>query len=94
MKPAYLYPGKPWQNGYLKNFNEKFLDECLDQELLLSRVEDQVVANWWRRIYNWECPHRSLEGGYHPLELESPRAPGTNSPGVPKSGVRSIGVHP
>jgi putative transposase len=62
VEPAYIEPGKPWQNGYIESFNGKFRDECLDQELFLSKVEAQVVADWWRQIYNWERPHRRLKG--------------------------------
>jgi putative transposase len=62
VEPAYIEPGKPWQNGYIESFNGKFRDECLDQELFLSKVEAQVVVDWWRQIYNWERPHRSLKG--------------------------------
>jgi putative transposase len=62
VEPAYIEPGKPWQNGYIESFNGKFRDECLSQELFLSKMEAQVVVDWWRQVYNWERPHRSLKG--------------------------------
>jgi hypothetical protein len=32
-------------------------DECLFKELFLSKVEAQVVADWWRRFYNVDRLH-------------------------------------
>jgi putative transposase len=62
VEPVNIEPGKTWHNGYIESFNGKFRDECLDQELFLSKVEAQVVVDWWRQAYNWERPHRSLKG--------------------------------
>ena len=62
VQPVYIDPGSPWQNGYIESFNGKFRDECLNQELFLSKVEAQVVVDWWRQIYNGERPHRRLRG--------------------------------
>ena len=62
VQPVYIDPGSPWQNGYIESFNGKFRDECLNQEVFLSKVEAQVVVDWWRQIYNGERPHRSLRG--------------------------------
>lgn len=67
VKVVYIEPGSPWQNGYIESFNGKFRDECLNEEVFLSRTEAQVVADWWRRVYNWERPHSSL-GGKTPAE--------------------------
>ena len=62
VKVVYIEPGSPWQNGYIESFNGKFRDECLNQEIFLSRREAQVVVDWWRQVYNWERPHSSLKG--------------------------------
>jgi transposase InsO family protein len=62
VQPVYIEPGNPWQNGYIESFNSKFRDECLNEEVFLSRTEAQVVVDWWRRVYNWERPHRALKG--------------------------------
>jgi putative transposase len=65
---AHTDPGSPWQNGFNESFNGKFRDECLNQEVFLSRIEAQVVVEWWRRSYNEERPHSSL--GYRtPAEV-------------------------
>jgi len=63
----YISPGSPWQNGFIESFNGKFRDECLNQEIFLSKAEAQVVVDWWRQVYNWERPHSSL-GGKTPME--------------------------
>ena len=66
--PMYVDPGSPWQNGYAESFNGTFRRECLDREAFGSRLELQVVANWWRRYYNDHRPHSSL--GYRtPTEV-------------------------
>jgi transposase InsO family protein len=62
VQPVYIDPGSPWQNGYIESFNGKLRDECLNQEIFLSKVEAQVVVDWWRQVYNWERPHRGLKG--------------------------------
>jgi putative transposase len=59
--PVNLEPRTPWQNGFIESCNGKFRDECLEQELFLSKVEAQVVVEWWRQVYNWERLHRSLK---------------------------------
>jgi len=50
------------QPVYIESFNGKFRDECLNEELFLTKTEAQVVVDWWRQVYNWERPHRSLNG--------------------------------
>jgi len=65
----YIEPGSPWQNGFIESFNGKFRDECLNQEVFLSKAEAQVVVDWWRQVYNWERPHSSL-GGKTPMEAK------------------------
>jgi putative transposase len=71
--PMYIDPGSPWQNGFAESFNGTFRRECLDREAFGSRLELQVVADWWREYYNDHRPHSSL--GYRtPSEvLDLPR---------------------
>ncbi len=69
--PMYIDPGSPWQNGYAESFNGTFRRECLNREAFGSRLELQVVANWWREYYNDHRPHSSL--GYRtPTEASEP----------------------
>jgi putative transposase len=54
-------PGKPWQNGSDESFNGKFRDECLSMEWFRTRAEAKVVIEQWRRHYNADRPHSSLD---------------------------------
>ena len=58
--PMYIDPGSPWQNGFAESFNGTFRRECLDREAFGSRLELQVVANWWQTYYNEHRPHSSI----------------------------------
>jgi putative transposase len=61
IKPLFIEPGKPWQNGKGESFNGKLRDECLSQEWFSSVREAQVIIENWRKFYNEERPHSSLE---------------------------------
>ena len=82
---AHTEPGSPWQNGFIESFNGKFRDECLNQEVFLSRVEAQVVVEWWRRSYNEERPHSAL-GGKTPAEVAAAHRGMYTYPGGENSG--------
>ena len=66
IKPVFIEPGSPWENGFVESFHGKLRDECLNEEILWSRAEAQVVLDWYRHVYNRERPHRSL--GYRTPE--------------------------
>ena len=70
IKPLFIAPGKPWQNGKGESFNGKLRDECLSREWFSSVKEAQVVIEGWRKFYNEERPHSSLEY-LTPLEFKS-----------------------
>ena len=61
IKPVFIEPGKPWQNGKCESFNGKLRDECLSREWFSSVKEAQVVIENWRKFYNEERPHSSLK---------------------------------
>jgi len=61
IKTIYIDPGCPWQNGYVESFHARLRQECLDRELLYTLTEARVVIEDWRRYYNTERPHRSLQ---------------------------------
>lgn len=61
IKPFFIEPGKPWQNGKGETFNGKLCDECLSWEWFSSVKEAQVMIEKWRKFYNEERPHSSLE---------------------------------
>ncbi|MDQ3711589.1 MAG: IS3 family transposase [Acidobacteriota bacterium] len=70
IKPLFIEPGKPWQNGKGESFNGKLRDECLSREWFSSVKEAQVMIEGWRKFYNEERPHSSLEY-LTPLEFKS-----------------------
>jgi len=70
IKPLFIEPGKPWQNGKCESFNGKLRDELLSREWFSSVREAQVVIEGWRQFYNTERPHSSL-GYLTPLEFKS-----------------------
>lgn len=64
INPAYIEPGKPWQNGFAESFHARLRDEFLDGEVFLTVREAQVRLDAWRRYWNEERLHSSL--GYVP----------------------------
>jgi putative transposase len=73
VKPLFIHPGSPWENGYCESFNGKMRYELLDGEIFYSLVEAQVLIERWRQHYNTVRPHMSL-GGRPPVpETTTPR---------------------
>jgi len=64
IKPLFIEPGSPWENGYIESFNGKMRDELLAREIFYSLKEAQVLIEMWRRQYNTIRPHSAL--GYRP----------------------------
>ena len=64
VKPLFIEPGSPWENGYIESFNGKMRDELLMGEIFYSLKEAQVLIEMWRKHYNTVRPHSSL--GYRP----------------------------
>jgi putative transposase len=69
VKPLFIHPGSPWENGYCESFNGKFRDEFLNGEIFYTLKEAQILAEQWRRKYNTVRPHSSL--GYKPPAPEA-----------------------
>lgn len=63
VQTVYSDPGSPWQNAYAESFNGRLRDECLNMEWFRNVHEARVVIGAWRRQYNEDRPHSSLE--YH-----------------------------
>ncbi len=70
IKPIFIEPGKPWQNGKGESFNGRLRDECLSREWFSSVKEAQTVIEGWRKFYNEKRPHSSL-GYLTPKEFKS-----------------------
>ena len=71
LKPLFIEPGSPWENGYVESFNGKmresglFCDhELLNREIFYTLREAQILIERWRKDYNHFRPHSSL--GYCP----------------------------
>ena len=60
VKPIYIHPGSPWENGYCESFNGKMRYELLGGEIFYSLKEAQVLIERWRKHYNTVRPHMSL----------------------------------
>jgi transposase InsO family protein len=69
VKPLFIAPGSPWENGYIESFNGKMRDELLRREIFYSLKEAQVMLEDWRWHYNTSRPHSSL--GYKPPAPET-----------------------
>jgi putative transposase len=61
IQTLYIKPGSPWQNARGESFNGRLRDECLNVEWFNNLAEAKVVVERWRRHYNEERPHSSLE---------------------------------
>ncbi len=69
VKPLFIEPGSPWENGYIESFNGKFRDELLNGEIFDTILEARILTEQWRREYNTIRPHSSL--GYRPPAPEA-----------------------
>ena len=58
--PAFIAPGRPWQNGYVESFHGKLRDECLNREWFHDVRAARVIIERWRSFYNHQRPHSAL----------------------------------
>jgi putative transposase len=70
----FIRPGKPMDNGHIESFNGKVRDECLNQSAFVSLADARDSLERWRRDYNRERPHSSLNW-LSPEEYEKRRQP-------------------
>jgi putative transposase len=69
----FIEPGKPVQNAFIKSFNGRFRDECLNQHWFASIRHARREIESWRVHYDLQRPHSSL--GYKtPNEFATERA--------------------
>jgi putative transposase len=57
---AHIQPGKPTQNGHVESFNGRLREECLNVSWFQNLFEARQKIAAWRREYNEERPHSSL----------------------------------
>lgn len=53
-------PGKPTDNAFIESFNGTFRDECLNQAWFTSLNEARNLIEQWRKEYNGQRIHSSL----------------------------------
>ena len=58
--PLLIQAGKPTQNAYIESFNGKLRDECLNEHWFRSLHQARKIIAAWRRDYNEQRPHSSL----------------------------------
>ena len=75
IKPLFIEPGRPWENGYIESFNGKMRDELLNGEIFYTLKEAIIIIEMWRKEYNTIRPHSSL--GYQPPVPEAILIPST-----------------
>ena len=60
VKPLFIKPGSPWENGFIESFNGKMRDEFLNGEIFYSLKEAEILLEQWRLEYNTVRPHSAL----------------------------------
>jgi putative transposase len=56
----HIQPGKPTQNGHVESFNGRLREECLNVSWFQNLFDARRKIAAWRREYNEERPHSSL----------------------------------
>jgi putative transposase len=56
----YIPPGQPWKNGFIKSFNNRPRDECLNGNQFNSLLHAQVAIGDWKNE-NYNRRHSSLD---------------------------------
>lgn len=69
VRPIYIEPGSPWENGFIESLNGRMRDEFLNGEIFFTLTEAKVLIERWRHYYNTKRPHSSL--GYRPPAPET-----------------------
>jgi len=79
----HIQPGKPTQNGRIESFHGRLREECLRVSWFQNLFDARRKIGAWRRDYNEERPHSSLEYrtpkefaaaqavGFYPAEREA-----------------------
>jgi len=57
----HIRPGRPSENSFVESFNGRFRDECLNEHWFLNLQDAQDKIEYWRRSYNEQRPHSSLQ---------------------------------
>ena len=57
----HIQPGRPMQNGHVESFNGKLRDECLNISWFRNLFDARRQISAWKREYNEQRPHSSLQ---------------------------------
>ena len=57
----HIQPGRPMQNGHVESFHGKLRDECLNTSWFRNLFDARRKITAWRREYNEQRPHSSLQ---------------------------------
>ena len=60
VKLHFITPGKPTENPYIESFNDKYRDECLNDNCFFTIPHARDLIETWRVEYNQERGHSSL----------------------------------
>ncbi|SKB29200.1 integrase core domain-containing protein, partial [Luteibacter sp. 22Crub2.1] len=80
IKPDFIEPGRPMQNGFIERFNGSFRRGVLDMHVFRNLSEVREQAETWLADYNGEIPHDSL-GGLTPAEFRQQNDPAASGYG-------------
>ena len=58
---VHIQPGKPRQNAQVESFNGRLREECLNVSWFQNLFDARRKIAAWRRDYNEERPHSSLD---------------------------------
>lgn len=57
---CFIQPGKPMENAFIESFQGRLRDECLNLHWFRTVQSAKEIIELWRREYNTERPHSSL----------------------------------
>ena len=60
VQPIFIRPGKPIANSYIKSFNRRLRDECLNVEVFFGLTDVRDKLERWRQDRNQVRPHSIL----------------------------------
>ena len=61
VKLHFITPGKPTENPFIESFNDKYREECLNDNSFFTLAHARTLIEEWRNIYNQERTHSSLD---------------------------------
>ena len=60
VKLHFITPGKPVENPFIESFNDKFRNECLNDNCFFTILHARDIIERWRMEYNQKRGHSSL----------------------------------